>query len=356
MALTSSASMVQPATELPAMFCRYRDSLAAELQSAIPQGPPQLYDLLKYHMGWVDAEGVPLADAGAQGKALRPTLCLFSCQALSGGWTAALPAAAAMEYVHNFSLLHDDIQDGDRERRHRPTVWAVWGVPRALVAGDAMLSLADATAHRLLAPGLPAETVLGVSRLLMQGYLEMIQGQCLDLSFEEDVDVGVEDYLGMIALKTGALLRCSMAIGALIGGGDGETADAFARSGAYLGRAFQIRDDMLGIWGDEETTGKAVGADIRRRKKSYPLAYAMDSATPATRHRLIEILQKPQLEERDAEEVLGLLHQAGAQQAAQEMVADNARRSVAELDTPAVAPWAKTEFRQLVDFLTSREY
>ena len=356
MATTPSASALSPEMHLPGMFGRYRQSLAAELRSVVPSGPPQLYDLLRYHMGWVDAKGVPVEGAESQGKALRPTLCLFSCQALSGQWESALPAAAAMEYVHNFSLIHDDVQDGDEERRHRPTVWSVWGVPRALVVGDTMLSLAGSAAYRLSSRGLPPRAVLGVSKLIMQGYLEMIEGQCLDLSFEEDVHVGVDDYLGMIALKTGALIRCSMAIGASIGSGDQSAVEAFARIGARLGRAFQIRDDVLGIWGDEEATGKAVGADILRKKKSYPLAYALDSATPATRQRLIGVMQKPELDRDDADGVLGILQEVGAQEAAHELVSHNAQKAVDELETVKLPQWAQGEFRHLVEFLTSRDY
>ena len=219
-----------------------------------------------------------------------------------------------------------------------------------------MFSLADATAHRLTSRGLPASTVLNVSKLIMQGYLEMIEGQCLDLSFEDDVQVGVDDYLGMIALKTGALIRCSMAIGASIGSGDPDTVQAFSRSGSCLGRAFQIRDDVLGIWGEEETTGKAVGADILRKKKSYPLAYALDNASSSTRQQLVDVLQRPELSRNDVDEVLGILDEVGAQQAAHELVSFNAEQSVAELEGVELALWAKTEFRQLVDFLTSRDY
>ena len=338
------------------MFARYRESLGAELSSAIPETSPQLYDLLRYHMGWSDAKGNPVDGADSQGKRLRPTLCLFGCEAVSGQWDSALPAAAAMEYIHNFSLIHDDIQDGDEERRHRPTVWSVWGVPRALIAGDTMLCLADSTAHRLSKIGLPEARVLGATRLLMEGYLEMIQGQCLDLSFEEKADIGVDDYLGMIALKTGALIRCSMAIGASIGSDDPATVAALGRSGAHLGRAFQIRDDVLGIWGDPESTGKAVGADILRKKKSYPLAYALDSAPPVVRERLTAILRRPELDHDDADQVLNILEELGAEAAAHELVAENAQRAVRELEAVTLPEWATMEYRDLVDFLTSRDY
>ncbi len=338
------------------MFDRYRGSLGDELRAAMHDDPPQLYNILKYHMGWVDADGCPVVNSESQGKALRPTLCLFSCEALSGQWETALPAAAAMEYVHNFSLIHDDIQDGDQERRHQPTVWSVWGVPQALSAGDAMFSLADSTAHRLSSRGLSPGTVLNVSKLIMQGYLEMIEGQCLDLSFEDSVHVGVEDYLRMIALKTGALIRCSMAIGACIGSGDPVVVEAFARSGARLGRAFQVRDDVLGVWGDQETTGKAVGADIFRKKKSYPLAYALDTASPATRQRLIGLQDKPELDQEDADQVLDILQEVGAQEAAQRLVSDNAQQAVEELDCVELPSWARAEFQHLVNFLTSRDY
>ena len=353
---TAVAEMPGPTAQLLSMFSRYRFAVEEEMRSAMPNDPRNLYTLLGYHMGWMDTDGAPSSTAASQGKSLRPTLCMFSCEALSGASEMALAPAAAVEYVHNFSLIHDDIQDGDEERRHRPTVWAVWGQPRALVAGDTMLSLADAIMHRLYQRGVSRETALQTSALLMQGYLEMIQGQCLDLSFEGNLHIRLDDYLRMISLKTGSLIRCSMAIGALLGSGEQRTVEAFARCGALLGQAFQARDDTLGIWGEQAATGKAVGADIRRKKTSFPLVYALEHAKGANHDTLIHIFSKEHLDEADVGDVLGILDEVGAQQYAYAFTCDSANKSVKQLASVSMPTWAKKEFRELVDFLTSRQY
>ena len=268
-----------PGPPLPAMFARYKGGLEAELRAALAlpqqtsgQGDQRvsLYRMLQYHMGWADEEGEVLEVPISQGKALRPTLCSFACEALSDNWTAALPATAALEFIHNFSLIHDDIQDGDLERRHRPTVWAIWGQPQALVAGNAMRSIANITALRLTERGVPEDKALRTSFLLTEGYRDMTEGQCLDLAFEDSLNIGLKDYLTMISSKTGALIRCGMEMGALIGSDDEGSIQGFARCGGFLGLTFQIRDDVLGIWGEEASIGKAVGNDIRRKKKIFP--------------------------------------------------------------------------------------
>ena len=194
-----------------------------------------LYHMLQYHLGWADERGALLGVPVSQGKALRPTLCLFSCEALSGDWTSSLPVAAALEFIHNFSLIHDDIQDGDVERRHRATVWALQGQPQALVAGNAMRSLADITALGLTGRGVPGDTALQASTLLSRGYLDMIKGQCLDLAFEGSLDIRLEDYLTMISCKTGALIRCGMEMGALIASDEEASVRAFAAVAAFWG-------------------------------------------------------------------------------------------------------------------------
>src|SRR5581483_4246137 len=167
-----------------------------------------LYEMLRYHLG-LDG-GSPV-----QGKALRPTLCLLVCQALGGDWTKALPAAASIELVHNFSLIHDDIQDEDRERRHRPTLWTKWGVPQAINAGDAMFCLATLTL-RDLRPLFGDAATVEVMTVLQEATQQMIEGQFLDVRYEEVPEISLEDYLRMIACKTGALLRASIEIGALL--------------------------------------------------------------------------------------------------------------------------------------------
>ena len=187
-------------------------------------GDSGLYTMLQYHLGWVDQSGDRASSDAFKGKSVRPILCLFACDALSGDLERASPAAAALELIHNFSLIHDDIQDRDQERRHQPTVWCLWGVPKAITAGNALqcvgdLALLDTATVGGGPHGALPEIVLKVSQLLTSSYLEMIQGQCMDLAFEGRSVVTTDEYLDMIAGKTGALIRSGLEIGGVVGHG-----------------------------------------------------------------------------------------------------------------------------------------
>jgi geranylgeranyl diphosphate synthase type I len=343
--------------ELPAMFARYKDLVEQELSRSVPgSDEADVHVLLRYHLGWVDRHGEPAESPVSQGKALRPTLCLFACEALSGETDRAQPGAAALELIHNFSLVHDDIQDRDLERRHQPTVWSLWGIPRALVAGNAMQSVGDLALLGAARRKSPPETVLKVSEILTAAYLEMIEGQCQDMAFESRSDINTEEYLKMIALKTGALIRSGLEIGALLAGGDATTVEAFRQFGSYLGRAFQVRDDFLGIWGDETTIGKAAGNDIRRRKKSFPVVIAFSQAHGQARDDLMRIYQKEELDEGDVLRVLAVLEEVGAREQAQRVTEAGAAAALTALDSIPLPPWARTEAEELVDYLAWREY
>ena len=347
---------------LPGMFSRYKDRIEEELGRAVPEsgGPPfdrnGVHLLLCYHLGWVDRHGDPAASASSQGKALRPTLCMFACEALNPDYARAMPAAAALELIHNFSLLHDDIQDQDLERRHQPTAWSLWGIPKALVAGDAMQSTGDLVMLKVAQEGVSAEVALKVSSILTGSYMEMIEGQCLDLEFEGRTDITTAEYLHMIACKTGALIRCGLETGALLADGDEAAVRAFARFGDGLGRAFQIRDDYLGIWGDEATLGKATGNDIRRRKKSYPVVFALERASGAALDNLQRIYSKTELEEDDVQRVLAILDEVGARENSQALTESAANRALEALVPISLPDWARAEAEELVDFLARREY
>ena len=349
------------APTLPAMFARYRDGLDSELgvTVSITDAAPEvrgLYSMLRYHMGWADAQGNDAGPYPSQGKALRPTLCLFACEALGDGWRQGLPAAAALELIHNFSLIHDDIQDEDLERRHQPTVWSVWGQPQALTAGNAMRSLADLTVLRLTRCGVSPEKAVGASLLLTNGYLEMTMGQCADLSFEGRLDIGLDDYLQMVAWKTGALIRCGMEMGALIASDDPDEVGAFSRCGSRLGRAFQIRDDLLGIWGDEDATGKSVGNDIRRKKKSFPVVYAMGVAPGPAREKLREAYSRETLDDDCVHDVLGVLDDLKVWEHAERLTREQADLALKEVDSVSMPSWARDEIRLLAEFLAERQY
>ena len=225
--------------------------------------------MARYHLGWEDERGNP-SDAG--GKGLRAGLCLLACEAAGGDWKIAMPAAAAVELVHSFSLVHDDIQDRDRERHHRPAVWTVWGEAQAINAGDALLALARLA---LAGASVPSKTLVRAGRCLDEATLEMVEGQVLDLEFENCDYVSVDEYLDMVGRKTGALFACSLSLGAIVAGAGNQRVGQFDRLGRRLGVAFQVRDDVLGIWGEAEKTGKPAGADLQRRKKSLPVLVAL---------------------------------------------------------------------------------
>ena len=224
------------------------------------------HEMLTYHMGWT-GEG---AGPEATGKRIRPLLVLLSTAACEADWQSALPAAAAVELVHNFSLVHDDIQDNSDKRRGRPTTWVKWGAPMAINAGDALFVISN-QAIIDLKQSYSAEVVVRAAEILHNTCLDLTRGQFLDMSHEERPDLGVDDYWPMVAGKTAALLSACCHIGALLGGADELTQEAYRSFGHYLGLAFQVQDDILGIWGDEALTGKSAASDLVEGKKSLPV-------------------------------------------------------------------------------------
>jgi geranylgeranyl diphosphate synthase type I len=341
---------------LPGLFTRYGAQVQQELLSLLPKTGFEMDKVLQYHMGWRNEQGETLESPEGQGKALRPALCLFACHALGGDWNKALPAAAALELIHNFSLIHDDIQDGDIERRHRPTVWYLWGPGKALMSGDAMHCLAYQTSMRLRRQGIEDERALRVSQVLVESSLAMIEGQSMDLDFENNLAISQDQYLEMIRLKTGALITCSLRLGALLGSQEVAHEVGFSEYGARLGRIFQIKDDMLGIWGDESKTGKSAGNDIRRRKKSYPIVYAFEKAAPSSRTEMAAIYEKKSLSEGDVERVMAVLEESGAKRHAQSLIESEAALGVRALEGLPLHDWAKREAEELIEFLVNREY
>ena len=349
------------------MFSRYKNSVEQELNRVVPVADnSEAYRLLRYHLGWVDQQGDPMDTSLTQGKALRPTLCLFACDALASDYSRALPAAAALELIHNFSLIHDDIQDQDVERRHQPTVWHLWGIPKAMWTGNAMQCTGDLALLDVASQQVTSATAIRVSDILTESYLEMIQGQCMDLDFESRTDIKADEYLYMIACKTGALIRSALQIGAILATEDTATVDAFAEFGNHLGQAFQIRDDYLGIWGDEATLGKATGNenatgkssdnDIRRRKKSYPVVFALERASGQAMDDLLRIYGQEELEEDDVQRVLAVLDEVGSQEHSQRVTEAAAARALEALKPVSLPGWAQAEAEELVDFLARREY
>ncbi|HEV2783939.1 MAG TPA: polyprenyl synthetase family protein [Actinophytocola sp.] len=254
---------------------RARALLPPVLRSWIERLGGELSQICGYQLGMYDVDGRPTGTVS--GKLLRPAFALL-CSAATGGRSEdVVPAAAAIELLHNASLIHDDIMDGDRERRHRPTVWARYGVASAILAGDALIALGFEVlaSHRHPATAHSTAVLARTLRLLARG-------QESDLRFETESTVDPDECLAMMAGKTGVLLGCACRLGAAYSPGPPDLAERFERFGVHLGVAFQLVDDILGIWGDPAVTGKPVGADLRARKKSAPVVAALAAGTPAS--------------------------------------------------------------------------
>jgi geranylgeranyl diphosphate synthase, type I len=255
------------------------EQLEGELKRSVERFDPRFYaemhSMIAYHLGW---EG----NAG-RGKRVRPLLTLLCCQGAGGVWQAALPAASAVELIHNFSLLHDDIQDRSETRRGRPTVWTRWGVPQAINTGDALFVLAHLAWGALRSRGASPQTSLAAREMLENACLRLTEGQYLDMNFETESRVSQERYLEMIEGKTAALLSAATGLGACVAEASPDIVAYYAAFGRHLGLAFQILDDILGIWGDPAVTGKPAGDDLLCRKKTLPVILGLERSADLAR-------------------------------------------------------------------------
>ncbi|MGW7050659.1 polyprenyl synthetase family protein [Streptomyces sp. NPDC054887] len=344
-------SPAPPASSHTAVFSRARALVTPALRAAVDRLPAPQRRIAGYHRGWNEADGTPTAVAAGEGKAVRPALVFLAAQAVGAPPECAVPGAVAIELVHDFSLLHDDVIDADRLRRHRPAAWAVFGVPAAVLAGDALLISGLTT---LTTSGSPhaAAAVRELSATLD----DLLRGQSEDVAFESTDRVAPEDYLAMAAGKTGSLMACACALGAVLAGVPESRVAGLRDFGRHLGIAYQCVDDLLGIWGRTERSGKPVGADVAARKKSLPVTVALADEGPAGR-RLASIYSRPHpLGEADVALATDLIERAGGREATEV----EARRQI----TSAMRALARAEpvpsvYRQLHDLallLTQRDH
>jgi geranylgeranyl diphosphate synthase, type I len=280
-----------------------RELFDPAMRQAISSLPNEMRHVCGYHLGYWDERGEPGDEAS--GKAVRPALVLLSAEVVGGSAMAAVPAAVAVELVHNFSLLHDDVLDRDAARRGRPTAWAAFGAGPAIMAGDALLSLA----YRVLA-GCGAEAV----RVLHEATTALIEGETSDLAFENATNVAVSDVEDMACGKTGALIGAACELGALLGGASAEQRHDLKSFGEKLGLAFQHVDDLLGIWGDPAVTRKPVHADLRARKKSLPVVAALNSGTDAGQQLASLYSSQQELTDTEVEQLALLVEKAGGRE------------------------------------------
>lgn len=340
-------------SRLSAYFDRLLPVIEADLHSVLEppdEVHPQFYRMMHYHMGWVEDDG-RAADSLHTGKRIRPLICLLICEAVCSDSDPARPAAAAVELIHNFSLLHDDVQDRSPLRRNRQTVWRIWGDAQAINAGDSLFTLAHLAIPRLAGDRLPALTIARLLEILDETSLELTRGQFLDIWFETEDRVAVEAYLDMVAGKTAALLSGATRMGALSAGASAGQQTHYADFGHQIGLAFQVQDDILDIWGDPALTGKQAASDIYQRKKSLPVLYGL-----ARSPELGQLYASP--EPFDAPAVTKaktLLEKAGALDYARGLVEDYSGAALAALEAASPSGEAGEALVGLVDVLLRRD-
>ncbi|MFF4317661.1 family 2 encapsulin nanocompartment cargo protein polyprenyl transferase [Streptomyces sp. NPDC001568] len=346
--MTPNAVAAGEGQEAAVLLERTRETVNPRLRRTVESLPGSMRDVAMYHFGWQEADGRPAA--GNAGKAIRPALVLASAQAVGGSPGVAedaVRAAVAVELAHNFTLLHDDVIDKDVQRRGRATAWTVFGIPDAVITGDAMMALA----LRQLAED-PHPASAAASARLATCVIELCAGQQADCAFERRPDVSLDECLTMATAKTGALLGCACALGALYAGAGPEEVDAMDAFGREAGLAFQLIDDLIGIWGDPGHTGKPAGADLVARKKSLPVVAALTSGTEAGAD-LAALYAGPMTAD-DVRRAARAVDRAGGRDWAQAHAADRMGRAVQELSRAVPDLAAAGGLLALAEFVTRR--
>jgi len=321
-----------------------RTLIRNEMQAIFPAHLPQVapfYQMQEYHLGWrnqtLDRE---YADPG---KLLRPILTLLASQMFGGSITQTLPLAAGIQLLHDFSLIHDDIQDNSELRRGRTTLWTIWGMPHGINAGDGMFVLAHLAVQRLPDVGLPADRVLHILRRFDRIILSICEGQYLDMSFEGNPRIGEADYLAMIERKTALLVAACCELGATAAGARPQDAQHMYDFGVHLGLSFQMQDDILGIWGEAKETGKPDAADLLRRKLSLPVIYTL--AREATDGAVHQLYQRPVGDDAGVAAAIASMNAHGAQQAVATLAQTHYERACAAL--AAITPTNTDKQREI---------
>ncbi|WP_224310250.1 polyprenyl synthetase family protein [Streptomyces olivaceus] len=294
--------------------------LSPALRAAVESLPAAERLVAGYHRGWCEADGAPRVSTSGGGKSVRPALTLLAAAAVGARPAEAVPGAVAVELVHDFTLLHDDVIDGDALRRHRPAAWSLFGTPAAVLTGDALMVAALSALAQA-----PAERAGAAVQEMVSTLLELVEGQSHDVAFEKAHEVSVADYLAMAVGKTGSLIGCACALGGALAGADTVRVGGLREFGRHLGVAFQCADDILGIWGHTACSGKPVGADLAARKKSLPVVAAL-TAPGAAAGRLRELYRASHpMEDAEVDLARRLVEDAGGRQAAE----GEARRQMA---------------------------
>lgn len=326
---------------IPVMLAEIEADLRAALRQLDDQPSAQMAEMIAYHLGWQEGEG--------SGKRLRPLYVTLCCQAAGGDWRLALPAASSIELIHNFSLIHDDIEDDSDMRRGRPTVWKKWGIPQAINLGDALFVLARLAAHRLA--GIPDGRARQVLEILDRATLDLTRGQHLDLAFETRQSVAHPDYLTMIEGKTASLFAAACLSGALIAGAPARLADQYQAFGLHLGMAFQILDDILGIWGDSLQTGKPTGDDLLARKKTLPVVIGMQTSPE-----FVRLWNRRRSSQTSIKRMVALLESCGALEQTHQAAGDHTRLALEALQASHASGPAAEAIQSLSLDLLHRDF
>jgi geranylgeranyl diphosphate synthase, type I len=354
------SSPFRPMTAIPDAASRLIDEritwLDEEMEATVASASPDLdlYRWVRYHLGWYDEHLQPMSGAGRRkhgGKRLRGVLTVLAAEAAGGAGRSAAPAGAAIEFIHNFSLVHDDVEDGDEERRHRPTIWKLWGIPHAINVGSNMQAMVDASVLRL-AQDHPPETVVRSLRVITRAVVLMTEGQYLDMAAQDASEMSLPDYFRMTGGKTAALVEAALALGALLGTPDEARVESLAAFGRGFGLAFQCRDDYLGIWGEPALTGKPVGSDLLRGKRSLPVVHALTTAPSGsqTGRRLRDALAA-----RDIPAVLELMETLGTRQFVTGRVEEHTTAALAALERARVENLHGRTIREIARYALGRE-
>ncbi len=334
---------------LPGVLERSRALVDPALRSTIGRLQSGLRSLAEYHFGWTEIDGS--TSQIASGKGLRPALAVLSAEAVGGTGKEAVPGAVAVELVHNFSLMHDDIIDADKERRHRASVWSAFGIDEAVISGDALHNLA----YQVLLEE-PSQSRLFAAKRLSEATAAMIAGQAADMAFDDQPIVSLNECVAMEAGKTGALLAYSASVGAVLAGANLTQIVGLEKFGLELGCAFQAVDDVLGIWGDAERTGKPVGNDLRERKKSLPVVAALEMGG-RTADELLTIYGKVgDLTDSDVLRAKAVLEDAGGREHAEAFAKGRLVVAIDALEDLGLEQSAVDEFKDLARFMVERDF
>ncbi len=331
-------------------FARYLPALETEMHAIITpraDSPALLYGMLHYHLGWVNRDFQPVQRNA--GKRLRPIFLLLVCEAQGGEWLPALPVAAAVELLHNFSLIHDDIEDQDPRRHGHPTLWAIWGEAQAINAGDTLFNLACQAFLRLRARGVAPAHILELQECYLEAVTQLTEGQCRDIGFENAATIAEETYLQMVGGKTAALLSLCGEAGGMLAEAPVERVMALREFGYNLGMSFQMQDDLLGLWGDPERTGKPVGSDLRQHKKTLPILHGM-----AVSAELRELLTLPTLTGAEITHAQQLLETTGSRAYTQTRARNYHRQALAAFERSQGTGEAQEALRTLAQRLLGR--